>query len=210
MRRPTRATAAGQAYLDLQNRARAEGRATQELLTLYVVERWLARLSMSPYAEQFIIKGGVLLAAYDARRPTADLDAPRQKCRWLPGEFEIDYETYEPGLEDKPSRAASTGSRIPRPHLGCLPEIHRHPRTLKPLPTSRIRRGRRSAGSTTESRLVAPISLWRRSRPTSESWRVPKMGPAEDDLPPDDLSRIVAPPAAAPSREPDPAHREGT
>jgi hypothetical protein len=75
MRRPTRATAAGQAYLDLQNRARAEGRATQELLTLYVVERWLARLSMSPYADQFIIKGGVLLAAYDARRPTADLDA---------------------------------------------------------------------------------------------------------------------------------------
>ena len=75
MRRPTRATAAGQAYLDLQNRARAEGRATQELLTLYVVERWLARLSMSPYADQFIIKGGMLLAAYDARRPTADLDA---------------------------------------------------------------------------------------------------------------------------------------
>ena len=71
MKRPTRATAAGQAYLDLQNRARAEGRATQELLTLYVVERWLARLSMSPYADQFIIKGGMLLAAYDARRPTA-------------------------------------------------------------------------------------------------------------------------------------------
>jgi Nucleotidyl transferase AbiEii toxin, Type IV TA system len=75
MKRPTRATAAGQAYLDLQNRARAEGRATQELLTLYVVERWLARLSMSPYADQFIMKGGMLLAAYDARRPTADLDA---------------------------------------------------------------------------------------------------------------------------------------
>lgn len=48
MRRPTRAIAAGQAYLDLQNQTRAEGRATQELLTLYVVERWLARLSMSP------------------------------------------------------------------------------------------------------------------------------------------------------------------
>ncbi len=75
MRRPTRATPAGQAYLDLQNRARAEGRATQELLTLYVVERWLARLSMSPYTDQLIIKGGILLAAYDARRPTADLDA---------------------------------------------------------------------------------------------------------------------------------------
>jgi Nucleotidyl transferase AbiEii toxin, Type IV TA system len=74
MSRPTRATAAGQAYLDLQNRARLEGRGTQELMTLYVVERWLARLSASPYADQFIIKGGMLLAAYDARRPTADLD----------------------------------------------------------------------------------------------------------------------------------------
>jgi hypothetical protein len=39
MKRPTRSTAAGQAYLDLQNRARAEGRGTQEFLTLYVVER---------------------------------------------------------------------------------------------------------------------------------------------------------------------------
>lgn len=75
MKRPTRSTAAGQAYLDLQNRARAEGRGTQEFLTLYVVERWLARLSMSPYADHFIIKGGMLLAAYGARRPTADLDA---------------------------------------------------------------------------------------------------------------------------------------
>ena len=37
MRRSTRATAAGQAYLDLQNRARAEGRAAQGLLILYVV-----------------------------------------------------------------------------------------------------------------------------------------------------------------------------
>lgn len=75
MSRPTRQTAAGRAYLDLQNRARSERRGTQELLTLYVVERWLARLSTSPYASQFVIKGGMLLAAFDARRPTADLDA---------------------------------------------------------------------------------------------------------------------------------------
>lgn len=75
MSRPTRASEAGRAYLDLQNRARAEGRGTQQLLTLYVVERWLARLSASQYAEKFVLKGGMLLAAYDARRPTADLDA---------------------------------------------------------------------------------------------------------------------------------------
>ncbi len=75
MKRPTRASQAGSAYLDLQNRARRERRGTQELLTLYVVERWLARLSASAHADKFVIKGGMLLAAYDARRPTADLDA---------------------------------------------------------------------------------------------------------------------------------------
>jgi len=73
--RPTRASESGRAYLDLQNRARAERSGTQQLLTLYVVERWLARLSASPHVDKFVIKGGMLLAAYDARRPTADLDA---------------------------------------------------------------------------------------------------------------------------------------
>lgn len=71
----TRATPAGRAYLDLQNRARREGRGTQEYLTAYVVERWLARLSRSPYASQFVLKGGVLLAALGQRRPTVDADA---------------------------------------------------------------------------------------------------------------------------------------
>lgn len=75
MIRPTRSTSAGRAYLDLQNRARAERRGTQELLIGYVVERWLARLSRSPHADSFVVKGGTLLAAFDARRPTIDLDS---------------------------------------------------------------------------------------------------------------------------------------
>jgi hypothetical protein len=74
MNRPTKDTAGGRAYLDLQNRARREGRGTQELLTLYVLERWLARLAASPYADMFVLKGGMLLAVFDARRPTADAD----------------------------------------------------------------------------------------------------------------------------------------
>ena len=74
MSRPTRQTAGGHAYLDLQNRARREGRTTQELLILYVLERWLARLAASPMAGIFVLKGGLLLAALDARRPTADAD----------------------------------------------------------------------------------------------------------------------------------------
>lgn len=55
MSRPTRASEAGRAYLDLQNRARAERGGTQQLLTLYVVERWLARLSVSQHAEKFVL-----------------------------------------------------------------------------------------------------------------------------------------------------------
>jgi hypothetical protein len=74
VKRPTKDTPAGRAYLDLQNRARRDKRPTQELLTLYVVERWLARLAESRHAGKFVLKGGVLLAVFEARRPTVDAD----------------------------------------------------------------------------------------------------------------------------------------
>jgi hypothetical protein len=74
MSRPTRATAGGRAYLDLQNLARRQGRSTQELLVLYVLERFLARLAISAHREKFVLKGGLLLAALSARRPTVDAD----------------------------------------------------------------------------------------------------------------------------------------
>jgi hypothetical protein len=83
MSKPTRDDPGGRAYLDLQNRARRERRGTQELLTLYVVERWLARLSRSSQLDDFILKGGMLLAAYGRRRPTADADALAQN---MPGD----------------------------------------------------------------------------------------------------------------------------
>jgi len=35
---------------------------------------FLDRLTKSQYAENFVLKGGVLLAALDARRPTRDID----------------------------------------------------------------------------------------------------------------------------------------
>src|ERR1022692_519461 len=72
--RPTRATVAGRAYLDLQNLARRQGRPTDELHQMYALEGFLARLAISSYAGQLILKGGVLLAAYEARRPTRDVD----------------------------------------------------------------------------------------------------------------------------------------
>ncbi len=75
MSRPTRDSAAGRAYLDLQNQARRQKRSTQELLTMYVVERWLSRMSRSNYAKDFVLKGGMLLATFGVRRPTVDADA---------------------------------------------------------------------------------------------------------------------------------------
>lgn len=48
---------------------------TQELLTRHVLESFLDRLSRTEHAPDFILKGGILLAVYGARRPTKDVDA---------------------------------------------------------------------------------------------------------------------------------------
>jgi hypothetical protein len=72
--RPTRATIEGRAYLDLQNLARRQRRPTDELHQLYALEGFLGRLAASEHARRFVLKGGVLMAAYDARRPTRDID----------------------------------------------------------------------------------------------------------------------------------------
>ena len=70
----TRATPDGRAYLDLRSEAEKAGRATAEYLRLYALEGFLARLAASPHVHALVLKGGVLLAAYDLRRPTADID----------------------------------------------------------------------------------------------------------------------------------------
>lgn len=64
-----------EAYRKLQRRARDDGRPTDEYLTLYALERFLARLVASKYRDDFVLKGGLLLAAHDMRRPTRDIDA---------------------------------------------------------------------------------------------------------------------------------------
>lgn len=74
MSRPTHATPGGHAYLELQRRARADGLGTQELLVWYVHERFLYRLSRSSYRDQLILKSGMLLVAFEARRATQDVD----------------------------------------------------------------------------------------------------------------------------------------
>lgn len=90
MSRPTRATAAGQAYLDLQNRARREHRTTSELLTLYVVERWQARLSLESWLSKTLETSPELAENGPdrrLRRSSSEVSGERtaQRCRVTSG-----------------------------------------------------------------------------------------------------------------------------
>ncbi|HEY0691651.1 MAG TPA: nucleotidyl transferase AbiEii/AbiGii toxin family protein [Kribbella sp.] len=86
MNRISRGTPAGDAYLDLKNQAQRTGRTTQELLQLYVLEGFLARLAASPVRDNFVLKGGVLLAAFDTRRATKDVDLAGRNLPNSPGQ----------------------------------------------------------------------------------------------------------------------------
>ena len=71
---PSRNDPASAAYLDLRRLARDSGRPTNELHQLYGLEGFLDRLAASTHNHHLVLKGGVLLAAFDSRRPTRDLD----------------------------------------------------------------------------------------------------------------------------------------
>jgi predicted nucleotidyltransferase component of viral defense system len=74
MPKPTHTDLAGSRYLALQRLARVQKRATAELLQLYVLESFLRRLVRSRHDERLVLKGGLLLAAFDLRRATRDVD----------------------------------------------------------------------------------------------------------------------------------------
>jgi len=60
----------------LLNQARATNRPFSELLQYFAMERFLYRLSKSPHAETFILKGALMLTVWEApiSRPTLDID----------------------------------------------------------------------------------------------------------------------------------------
>jgi len=58
----------------VRREAKVAGRTTAEYLRLYALEGFLLRLSHSEHRGRFVLKGGVLLAAYSLRRPTTDID----------------------------------------------------------------------------------------------------------------------------------------
>ena len=51
------------------------GAPTQEFLIRHTLESFLNRLTRTAHDEDFVLKGGILLAAYGVRRPTKDADA---------------------------------------------------------------------------------------------------------------------------------------
>lgn len=60
----------------LLNKARETGRPFNELLQYFAMERFLYRLSKSHYAENFVLKGALMLTVWKAplSRPTIDID----------------------------------------------------------------------------------------------------------------------------------------
>lgn len=55
-------------------------------MTLYALEGLLARIAHSEYRDDFVLKGGVLLAAFAARRPTKDIDLQATRLTGNPEE----------------------------------------------------------------------------------------------------------------------------
>lgn len=58
----------------LQSRAQATERPFQELFEYFVMERFLYRLSQSPYADKFVLKGALLFTTWNASRSRATRD----------------------------------------------------------------------------------------------------------------------------------------
>ncbi|MHC9063552.1 nucleotidyl transferase AbiEii/AbiGii toxin family protein [Nitrospira sp. CMX1] len=60
----------------LLNQAKEQDRPLQELLQYFAIERFLFRLSQSPHATRFYLKGALMLRLWDAplSRPTIDVD----------------------------------------------------------------------------------------------------------------------------------------
>lgn len=74
-------TRGDQIFNQIQKKARTDGvearrqPPTAEYLTRHALESFLDRLTQTGHGKDFVLKGGILLAAYGARRPTKDVDA---------------------------------------------------------------------------------------------------------------------------------------
>lgn len=101
----------------LKNKSRETGRTLQELFTLYGLERTIYRLSVSPYKENFVLKGGIFLYALyqgDYPRSTTDIDLLAQRI----SNAEADMKTV---FTDILSREADDPLRFDLETLSVIP-----------------------------------------------------------------------------------------
>lgn len=71
-----RRNTAASVHQRLLNKARESSRPFNEILQHYAIERFIYRLSKSPHAEKFILKGALMFSAWSGlgSRPTMDID----------------------------------------------------------------------------------------------------------------------------------------
>lgn len=76
MTKPTPKNIAASVHQRLLNQAKATARPFGELLQYFAIERFLYRLSASAHADEFILKGALMLRVWDEplTRPTMDID----------------------------------------------------------------------------------------------------------------------------------------
>ena len=118
----------------LLNEARASARPFNELLQYFAMERFLFRLSRSPHAEKFVLKGAFMLATWrvSLTRPTKDIDLlgqvandverivdlVKEMCRQEVEPDGLDFDPASVGGERIAEEAEYKGVRV-RFH-GCL------------------------------------------------------------------------------------------
>lgn len=93
----------------LLNRAKETGQPNDLMLVRYALERFLYRLSVSPHAERFVLKGALLFTVWghDEHRPTRDADLlgfGASDLKHLVGVFrEVCAVTFEDGISYDPA-----------------------------------------------------------------------------------------------------------
>ena len=117
MKRRMLKTVAASVRQRLLNEARSSGRPLNELLQYFAMERFLFRLSRSPHADRFVLKGALMLATWKVSltRPTKDIDLLGQVAndveRIVAVAKEVSRQEVEPdGLDFDP--ASVVGERI--------------------------------------------------------------------------------------------------
>lgn len=69
----------------IRNLAKKKGIHAQEVLQIFMFERIIERLSVSPYKDRFILKGGLLISAILGveERTTMDMDTTVKAYQWM-------------------------------------------------------------------------------------------------------------------------------